>query len=65
MRPSSVVTATEKYFTDQDLIGQWLADECDADPGNRWKSATSAALFAAWNAYSTKAGEKTGSQKGS
>jgi putative DNA primase/helicase len=60
VRPTSVLSATDKYFADQDLIGQWLADECDAMPGNRSKSATSAALFASWTAYATRAGEKPG-----
>jgi putative DNA primase/helicase len=63
IRPSSVLKATEQYFADQDLIGQWLAEECDAEPGNRWKVATSAALFASWTAYATRAGEKSGSRK--
>ena len=63
LRPSSVLKATEQYFADQDLIGQWIAEECDAEPGNRWKLATSAALFASWTAYATRAGEKPGSRK--
>ena len=63
VRPSSVLKATEQYFADQDLIGQWIAEECDAEPGNRWKSATSAVLFASWTAYATRAGEKAGSRK--
>ncbi len=63
VRPSIVVTATEKYFADQDLIGQWLAEECDAEPGNRWKSASSAALFTSWTAFVSSAGEKPGARK--
>jgi putative DNA primase/helicase len=59
-RPSSIVAATDAYFSDQDLIGQWLAEERDAEPGNRYKSATSASLFASWSAYATRAGEKPG-----
>ena len=63
VRPSSVVNATAQYFADQDLIAQWLDEECDAEPGNRWKSATSAMLFASWSAYANRAGEKPGSRK--
>ena len=63
VRPSSVAKATADYFADQDIIAQWLDEECDAEPGNRWKSATSAALFASWTAYATRAGEKPGSRK--
>jgi putative DNA primase/helicase len=63
VRPSSVVKATSDYFSDQDLLGQWLTDECDAEPGNRWKVAASAALFASWSTYAIRAGEKLGSRK--
>ena len=62
-RPSSVLKATQEYFADQDLIAQWLAEECDAEPGNSWKSVTSAALFASWSAYAGRAGEKAASRK--
>ena len=61
-RPSSVLAATEAYFADQDLIGQWISEECDAEPGNRWKSAPSAALFASWSTYANRAGEKPGAK---
>ena len=36
-RPPSVTAATETYFDDQDLIGQWLEDECDVELGNPHK----------------------------
>ena len=62
-RPSSVVKATADYFADQDLIGQWLSEECDAEPGNRWKTSTSAALFSSWSAYANHAGERPSSRK--
>ena len=28
-----VIGANEDYFAEQDLIAQWLADECRCDPG--------------------------------
>ena len=28
VRPESVTEATEAYFAEQDLMSQWLADEC-------------------------------------
>jgi len=31
--------------------------------GNRWKNAKSAELFASWQGYATRAGDKPGSQK--
>ena len=63
IRPSSVLRATERYFADQDLIAHWLDEACDAEPGNRWKSAASAALFASWTSFVVAAGEKPGSRK--
>lgn len=62
VRPQSVLAATEEYFADQDLFSQWLEDECDPEPGNRWKSEKSGDLFAAWAAYAKRAGEDAGSK---
>ncbi len=63
VRPDSVIASTQAYFEDQDLLGQWLNDNCDAEPDNPHKSDTVAALFAAWSAYATAAGETPGSKK--
>ena len=63
VRPASVVAATESYFEDQDLMSQWLEDECDAEPGNEFKWESVALLFGSWTAYCTKAAEKLGSTK--
>ena len=62
IRPQSVIEATEEYFSNQDLFGQWLEDECDVEPGNRWKIAKSGELFAAWAAYAKRAGENPGTK---
>ena len=64
VRPESVVAATDDYFSDQDLFGHWLQEDCDAEPGNGYKTETSGALFASWSSFSMRAGEKSGSQKG-
>jgi putative DNA primase/helicase len=58
--PEAVRTATENYFSDQDLLAQWLDDECDAEPGNEFKTETVAALFASWSAYVQKHGGASG-----
>jgi putative DNA primase/helicase len=63
MRPASVVEATDEYFSAQDLFGQWLQDECNVEPGNAYKTETSAALFQSWRSYAERAGEAAGSQK--
>lgn len=57
VQPQSVASATESYFADQDLFGQWLADECDVDPENDAKWESVAALYASWSAYAKAAGE--------
>jgi putative DNA primase/helicase len=62
VRPGSVMAATGKYFAEQDLFGQWLDEECDVDPGNRWKMAASGDLFASWTNYAKAAGGNAGNR---
>ena len=63
VRPASVIQATESYFEDQDLLSQWLAEDCDAEPGNKYKSEATAKLFASWTQFANHAGEQPGSIK--
>ena len=63
VRPESVIAATESYFDDQDLLSQWLDEECDAEPGNRYKWETTAKLFESWTEFANHAGEYPGSRK--
>lgn len=63
IRPQSVLDATAGYFNEQDLFAQWLADECDVEPGNSHKWDTTATLFASWTAYAKAAGEVPGTVK--
>lgn len=63
VRPESVTAATEAYFTDQDLFGQWLEEECDVEPGNTHKWATTTELFASWSDYAKAAGETAGGMR--
>jgi putative DNA primase/helicase len=60
VRPASVVRQTDRYFEEQDLLGQFLADRCEtgADLFD-----TTASLFAAWEKYAHAAGEYPGKQK--
>jgi putative DNA primase/helicase len=63
--PAKTVTqATKEYFENQDLFAQWLEEKCDAEPGNEFKTATSAQLFKSWMEFTTTAGEESGSRKG-
>jgi putative DNA primase/helicase len=63
VKPTSVNTATDDYFADQDLFAQWLEECCECEPGNNWKSATSTELFKSWKEYAVAASEEPGSQK--
>ena len=62
-RPASVKVATESYFSDQDLLGQWIEDCCDVRLGNREIWDRSADLFESWTEYAHKAGEQPGTKK--
>jgi putative DNA primase/helicase len=61
--PESIRALTNTYFTDQDVFGQWLAESCEVEPGNPYKTATSAELFASWKRFAEMANEKVGSHK--
>jgi putative DNA primase/helicase len=63
IRPASVTAATESYFSEQDLIGQWLEDFCDVRIGDPKLWDTSAHLFGSWAEYAVKAGDTAGSRK--
>jgi putative DNA primase/helicase len=59
-RPTAVVKATERYFEDQDMVGQWLAERCDVRKGALGKPKD---LFESWRQYAGENGEAVGSQK--
>ena len=63
VRPQCVLDATAEYFGAQDVVGQFLDEECDCEPGNTWKTATTGELFTAWTAYAKAAGEVPGTQR--
>jgi putative DNA primase/helicase len=63
IRPQVVQAATEAYFSDQDLFGQWLEDCCDVRLGNPKIWDKSADLFESWTEYAHKAGDQPGSRK--
>ncbi len=65
VRPASVTSATSDYFTEQDLFGRWLEEECDLDREGRfaWFEGSSA-LFERWGIYAKAAGELPGNTKG-
>jgi putative DNA primase/helicase len=63
VRAASIIRATDTYFTDQDVTGQWLDEKCDAEPGNLHKSEAVGILFGSWSGYAKEAGEQPGSTK--
>ena len=63
LRPEVVRRTTEHYFADQDLLGQWLDEECDAEPGNTYKWESSKELYSSWKDFLENAGEKPSSAK--
>ena len=58
VRPASVSAATDTYFSDQDLFGQWLDEMCDAEVGNTYKTEKSTDLFVSWKDFAQRAGDE-------
>ena len=63
IRPQVVLDATAEYFGAQDVVGQFLDEECDCEPGNMHKTVFAGELFSAWSTFAKAAGETAGSQK--
>jgi putative DNA primase/helicase len=61
--PAIVRDATAEYFAGEDLFGQWIEDDCDAEIGNEWKWEPVGALFDGWSAFALGAKEKPGTKK--
>ena len=62
-RPESVAAATEAYFTEQDLLGLWLAEKCVVRQGDPHCWDTIAELYASWCTYARSAGDEPGTVK--
>ena len=59
-RPESVVVATNDYFLNQDVMGQWLEESCEVGPAF-WDQPVP--LFHSWTEYAKRAGELPGTAK--
>lgn len=59
-RPEAVAGATESYFTDQDLFGQWLDEQCERGEG---KFEQPTPLYRSWCDFARDAGEHPGNVK--
>ncbi|WP_216671041.1 phage/plasmid primase, P4 family [Mangrovicoccus sp. HB161399] len=62
-RPESITAATAEYFSEQDLLQQWLQDRVTARPGDQSIYEAKAKLFKDWTNYARAAGEEPGNQK--
>jgi P4 family phage/plasmid primase-like protien len=60
VRPAAVKAATDEYFEDQDVFGQWFAERCIEAPG-RWD--TVANFYIDWAKFAKEGGEEPGSKK--
>lgn len=59
-RPDAVQAATEEYFSEQDVFGQWFEERCVETPG-RWDLVKN--FYSNWSAFAKSHGEEPGSQK--
>jgi putative DNA primase/helicase len=58
--PPKIAAATADYFDSQDLLGQWIDENCELAPA---KIAYPTPLFNDWRDYALEAGEVPGSAK--
>ncbi len=59
-QPDVVADATRGYFEDQDILGQWIEQECETGQG-KWDPI--AKLFASWQEFAARGGEEPGSKR--
>jgi putative DNA primase/helicase len=58
--PPEVLGATEEYFEEQDLLGQWIDSHCEIGADFRTSSKS---YFASWRAFCLVNGEEAGTQR--
>lgn len=62
-RPKALVEATNSYLGEQDLVSNWLAEQCVVRPVDRRICESSSSLYASWASYARRRGEEPGSQR--
>jgi putative DNA primase/helicase len=60
IRPEVVTRATAEYFDEQDIVQQWIEDDCER---GKTQFDTTAVLFKRWTDYAISNGEKAGTSK--
>lgn len=58
--PKAMHEATDSYFEEQDVVGQWMKQECDIAPG-KWEPV--AIAFESWKTFAKANGEEPGSAR--
>jgi putative DNA primase/helicase len=61
--PAIITEATDKYFENEDSLGQWIEDACNIDIGNKIRWEKFSELFGEWTEYAVKIGDKPGTAK--
>lgn len=56
-RPAAIAGATDDYFADQDLLGQWIAERCEVRDGALGKTGD---LYKSWCDFAVENGEAKG-----
>lgn len=57
VKPTSVTTATNRYFAEQNVLQQWMDQHCECDLDNPFLTATVKELFASYSKFLTEYGE--------
>lgn len=60
VRPQCVIDATDAYFEEQDVFGQWLNERCDVKRGDSRYMERASLLFASWTAFCKQNGDPPG-----
>lgn len=58
--PEKVLAASAAYFSDEDVVGEWLDAHCELGPDLREETAK---LYRSWSAFAEAAGYPAGSQR--
>jgi putative DNA primase/helicase len=58
--PASMIDTARSYLADEDIVGQWLDDCCQLDPGARCQSRR---LYSSFKAWAEAHGEAPGSAR--
>ena len=61
--PTKVILATEEFFEEQDVFGQWLKTKCHVNPKNEKLKVPCGTVFLDWANFAEENGEEPGDAK--